>query len=111
MNQCYPESLERTDKKMPESTVATRVPVVPMTSWKKLARQYDIEKLPETWNEASECLRWQHNIGYIETFNDLDEIYYTLIDNEFLQDIVCYHPEQVHTYWVEDLSQYVFITE
>lgn len=96
---------------MPESAVASRVPVVPMTSWKKLAHQYDIEELPETWSATSKRLCRQRNIGYIETFNDLKEIYYMLIDNEFLQDIVRYHPEQVHTYWVDDLAQYVFITE
>ncbi|MCH5461564.1 hypothetical protein HC026_02865 [Lactobacillus sp. LC28-10] len=96
---------------MPESAIATKAPVVPMDNWQKLARQYGLTTLPDNWKEASESLRHQKEIGYLETCNDLEEIYYTLIGNEFLQDIVCYHPEQVHTYWLRDLEQYVFITE
>ncbi|GAX04363.1 hypothetical protein IWT140_02001 [Secundilactobacillus pentosiphilus] len=96
---------------MPESAIATKAPVVPMRSWRDLARQYGLTTLPDSWREASQSLRHRKNIGYLETCNDLEEIYYTLIGNVFLQDIVCYHPEQVRTYWLEDLEQYVFITE
>ena len=96
---------------MPESAIATKAPVVPMNRWQDLAHQYGLATLPDSWREASESLRHQRNIDYLETFNDREEIYYTLIGNEFLQDIVCYHPEQVHTYWLKDLAQYVFIIE
>ncbi|GAX00588.1 hypothetical protein [Secundilactobacillus silagei] len=96
---------------MPESAIATKAPVVPMDRWQDLAHQYGLATLPDSWREASESLRHQRNIDYLETFNDREEIYYTLIGNEFLQDIVCYHPEQVHTYWLKDLAQYVFIIE
>jgi len=82
-----------------------------MDRWQDLAHQYGLATLPDSWREASESLRHQRNIDYLETFNDREEIYYTLIGNEFLQDIVCYHPEQVHTYWLKDLAQYVFIIE
>jgi len=96
---------------LPESAIATKAPVVPMDRWQDLAHQYGLATLPDSWREASESLRHQRNIDYLETFNDREEIYYTLIGNEFLQDIVCYHPEQVHTYWLKDLAQYVFIIE
>lgn len=82
-----------------------------MAHWQDLAHQYGLNTLPDTWRTASESLRHHKNIDFLETFNDLEELYFTLIGNEFLQDIVCYHPEQVHTYWLEDLGQYVFIAE
>ncbi|KRN16409.1 hypothetical protein FD14_GL002735 [Secundilactobacillus similis DSM 23365 = JCM 2765] len=97
--------------KLPETMLVSKVPVVSMPDWQKLAHQYEIHNCPATWSQASEVLRWQKNIGYLETFTALDDIYAELSGNDFLRDIAIDHPEQVHTYWVANLSAYVLIID